>query len=146
MNDWKHLSEKVKRHVKCSSHVENCLKLAFFGKTNIAEQLSKAYKESIIQHNLEVEKNRHILSRIIDCIKFCGTFDLALRGHNETLTSDNPGIFLGLVNFVAALYSVLSKHLESATVFKGTSKTVQTVAGYYVQDFAEHTSERDRAS
>ena len=56
MNDWKHLSEKVKRHVKFSCHVENCLKLAFFGKTNIAEQLSKAYGDSIIQHNLEVEK------------------------------------------------------------------------------------------
>ena len=125
VNDWKHLSEKVKRHVKCSSHVENCLKLAFFGKTNIAEQLSKAYRDSIIQHNLEVEKNCHILSRIIDCIKFCGAFELALRGHDETLTSDNPGIFLGLVNFTAALDSVLSKHLESATVFKGTSKTVQ---------------------
>ena len=56
MNDWKLLSEKVKQHVKFSCHVENCLKLAFFGKTNIAEQLSKAYRDSIIQHNLEVEK------------------------------------------------------------------------------------------
>ena len=55
MNDWKHLSEKVKRHVKYSCHVENCLKLAFFGKTNIAEQLS-TYKDSIVQHNLEVKK------------------------------------------------------------------------------------------
>ena len=70
VNDRKHLSE-VKRHVKFSRHVENCLKLAFFGKTNNAEQLSKAYRDSIIQHNLEVEKNRHILSRIIDCINFC---------------------------------------------------------------------------
>ena len=55
VNEWKHLSEKVKRHVKFSCHVENCLKLAFFGKTNTAEQLSKAYRDSIIQHNLEVE-------------------------------------------------------------------------------------------
>ena len=124
VNDWKHLSEKVKRHVKCSCHVENCLKLAFFGKTNIAEQLSKAYRDSLIQHNLEVERNRHILSRIIDCIKFCGAFELALRGYDENLTSDNPGVFLGLVNFAAALDSVLSRHLESATVFKGTSKTI----------------------
>ena len=71
VNDWKHLAEKVKRHVKVSCHVESCLKLAFFGKTNIAEQLIKAYRDSIIQHNLEVEKNHHILSRIIDCITFC---------------------------------------------------------------------------
>ena len=56
MNDLKHLSEKVKRHIKFSCHVENCLKLASFGKTNIAEQLRKAYRDSIIQHNLEVEK------------------------------------------------------------------------------------------
>lgn len=30
------------------------------------------------------------------------------------------------MNFSAALNSVLSQHLESATVFKGTSKTIQT--------------------
>ena len=124
VNDWKHLSDKVKRHVKCSSHVENCLKLAFFGQTNIAEQRSQAYRDSIIQHNLEVEKNRHILSRIIDCIKFCGTFELALRGHDEASSSDNPGVFLGLVSFTAALDSVLSRYLEAATVFRGTSKTI----------------------
>ena len=125
VNEWKHLLEKVKRHAKFICHVENCLKLEFFGKANIAEQLSKAYKDSIIQHNLEVEKDRHIQSRIIDCIKFCGAFELTLRGHDETLTSDNTGVFLGSVNFTAALDSVLNQHLESATVFKGTSRTVQ---------------------
>ena len=56
VNEWKHLSEKVKRHVNFICHVETCLKLAFFGKGNIAEQLSKAYRDSIIQHILEVEK------------------------------------------------------------------------------------------
>ena len=125
VNEWKQLSEKVKRHVKFICHVENCLKLAFFGKANIAEQLSKAYRDYIIQHNLEVEKNRHILSRIIDCIKFCSAFELTLRGHDETLTSDDPGVFLGSVNFTAALDSVLNQHLESGTIFKGTSRTVQ---------------------
>ena len=39
--------------------------------------------------------------------------------------SDNPGIFRGLINFTAVLDSALSQHLESATVFKGTSKTIQ---------------------
>ena len=62
---WKHLSEKVKKHIKCSRHVENCLKLAFFGKTNIAEQLSAAYRTSIQRHKIEVGKYRHILSKIV---------------------------------------------------------------------------------
>ena len=74
---------------------------------------------------MKLEKTHHILPRIIDCIKFCGAFELALRGHDETLTSENPGVFLGLVNFTAALDSVLNQHLESATVFMGTSRTVQ---------------------
>ncbi len=37
----------------------------------------------------------------------------------------NPGIFRGLVDCVASLDGVLKEHLENATVFKGTSKTVQ---------------------
>ena len=125
VNDWKHFSEKVKKHVMCGRHVDNCLKLAFFGRNNIAEQLSEAYRATKQRHNMEVEKNRHVLSKLIDCIKFCGAFELALRGHDETSDSDNPGVFLGLVDFAAALDSVLSKHLETATVFKGTSKTIQ---------------------
>ena len=95
------------------------MKLAFFCKTIIAEQSSKAYRGSIIQHNLEIEKNCHVLSRIIDGIKLSGAFDLAFRGHDETLTSDSPGVFLLLANFTAALDSVLNEHLQSASVFKG---------------------------
>ncbi len=125
VSDWKHLSEKVKKHEKCVVHVENCLRLALLGKTNVERHLSEAYRASLVKHNEDVEKNRYILSRIIDCIKFCGAFELALRGHDESSDSDNPGVFLGLVNFTAALDSVLSKHLDSATIFKGTSKTIQ---------------------
>ena len=139
VNDWKHLSEKAKKHIKCSCHVENSLKLAFFGKTNIAEQLSEAYRQTLEKHNMEVDKNRHVLSKIIDCIKFCGAFELALRGHDETIDSVNPGIFLGLVNFTASLDSVLHKHLESATVFKGTSKTLQNELLDIMNEVAQST-------
>ena len=58
-------------------------------------------------------------------MKFCGAFELALRGHDESESSVNPGIFRGLVDFVASLDGALKEHLETATVFKGTSKTVQ---------------------
>ncbi|XP_063747657.1 zinc finger MYM-type protein 1-like [Eleginops maclovinus] len=92
---------------------------------SIAEQLDEGYRIGIRKHNEEVRKNRHILSRIIDCVKFCGAFELALRGHDESENSENPGIFHGLVDVVASLDGVLKEHLESATVFKGTSKTVQ---------------------
>ena len=62
VSDWKHFSEKTKRHVQCKRHIENCLKLASFGCSNIAEQLSETYHASKLHHNCEVEENRHVLS------------------------------------------------------------------------------------
>ena len=103
VNDWKHLSEKVKHHVKCNSHVDNCLNLAVFCHSNIAEQLSHAYRASVQEHNLEVDINCHVLSKTIHCVMFCSAFELALRAHDETDDSENPGVFCGFVNFAAAL-------------------------------------------
>ena len=77
-----------------------------------------------IKFNEDVEKNRHILRRLIMCIKFCGAFELAIRGH-ETLTSENPGIYVGLINFAAELDAALAIHMKGSQVFKGTSKSIQ---------------------
>lgn len=77
------------------------------------------------KHTKEVDENRHVLSRIIDCVKFCSAFKLALHGHDETDSSEYSCIFHCLVDFVASLDSVLEEHLKTATVFKETSKMVQ---------------------
>lgn len=121
----KHLSERIKKHECTKAHMNNTVKLAMLGSVNIATQLDEGHRIGVRIHNEEVHKNRHILSKIIDCVKFCGAFELALRGHNETESSDNPDVFRGLVDLVASLDSVLEDHLKTATVFKGTSKTVQ---------------------
>jgi hypothetical protein len=76
-------------------------------------------------YNEKVSNNRYILNEIINFIRFCGAFELALRGHDEKDTSLNSGIFRGLISFSAELDSALKVHLEKATVFKGTSKTIQ---------------------
>nr|CAI5863272.1 unnamed protein product [Callosobruchus analis] len=46
------------------------------------------------------------------CIKFCGTS-----------TSDNPGIYVGLVNFTAEIDALLAVHMKDSQVFKGISKS-----------------------
>ncbi|CAH2000427.1 unnamed protein product, partial [Acanthoscelides obtectus] len=58
-------------------------------------------------------------------IRFCGAFELALRGHDEKENSENRGIFKELVNFSAELDNELKVHIQSAKLFKGTSKTTQ---------------------
>lgn len=100
--------------------MENAMQLAMFWKVNIATQLNEGYWIGIRNHNEEFDKNR---DQIIDCVKFCGAFELDLHGHDESESSQNPGVFRGLVDFVASLDVVLQEHTQTATVFKGTSKT-----------------------
>uniref|UniRef100_H3ADY7 TTF-type domain-containing protein n=1 Tax=Latimeria chalumnae TaxID=7897 RepID=H3ADY7_LATCH len=120
VNDLKHLSEKIKKHKSCKCHLDNSIMLAMFGSVNIATQLDKSYQVGIRKHNEEVDKNRYILSKLIDCVRFCGAFELALRGHDETESSLNPG----LVDLVSSMDSAMEKHVK-VQVFKGTSKTIQ---------------------
>lgn len=105
MCDMKHFSEKAKKHESSKSHLSCAMKLAMLGNANIAAQLHEGYSVSVRNHNKEVDKNRHILSKLIDCVRFCGAFELALRGHDETDSSSNPGVFRGLVD----LYSPVNR-------------------------------------
>lgn len=125
LTDINHLSERVKKHQASNVHIKNVLQLALVGTVNIAEQFDSQYRRNIALHNEKVRHNRYVLNIIINCVRFCGSFELALRGHDESDMSSNPGIFRGLIDFSAEFDVALKTHLESATVFKGTSKTVQ---------------------
>ena len=79
----------------------------------------------VANHNEKVKKNRQFLSKIIDCVKFCGKYELPLRGHDESSSSHNPGVFRGLINFISKFDLELNSQISSCTIFKGLSKTVQ---------------------
>ncbi|KAL4153204.1 hypothetical protein QTP88_001037 [Uroleucon formosanum] len=125
IDDLSHLSAKIKSHEKTQTHINAQLSLKLLGKQDIRQELSSAFRLNIQKYNEQVKENRYILSKIIDCIRFCGAFELALRGHGETADSVNPGVFKGLINFTAELDYALKTHLEKATVFKGISKEIQ---------------------
>ena len=125
-NDWGHLSEKAKMHEKCETHIGNNSSLRMYGVVNVSHQLDDQMILQRSAHNESVDKNRHVLSRIIDSIRFCGSLELALRGHDESKDSDNRGVFLTLVeDFAAGLDDVLCKHFATSTVFRGTSAMIQ---------------------
>ncbi|CAH1103808.1 unnamed protein product [Psylliodes chrysocephalus] len=123
--DLKHLNEKIKKHELSAKHINFSTELAFLGTANIAAQLNSTYRQNIIKHNEQVDKNRYVLKRIINCIKFCGKLELVLRGYDENDGSENRGVFGELIDFTSELDSILKEHLKNATVFKGTSKTIQ---------------------
>jgi hypothetical protein len=76
--------QKKKKHLGSKKHMNNVLDLSALCTVNIVEQLSGFYRESVQRHNDEDEKNRYILCKMIDCIKFCGAFEFTLRRHDET--------------------------------------------------------------
>eukprot|EP00102_Acyrthosiphon_pisum_P014947 XP_008185265.1 PREDICTED: uncharacterized protein LOC103310034 [Acyrthosiphon pisum] len=125
IDDLSHLSAKIKSHEKTQTHINAQLSLKLLGKQDIHQQLNSAFRLNIEKYNEQVKENRYILSKIIDYIRYCGAFELALRGHDETADSVNPEVFKGLINFTAELDYALKTHLEKATVFKGISKEIQ---------------------
>src|SRR4029434_3856903 len=122
VKDMHHLSEKVKKHEQAKLHIDSCLKFCGFGRVNIATQLDEGYRLAVRRHNDEVNKNRHILHRLIQCVKFCGVFELDIRLKDETDVSTNPGISLELVDLVAQSDEVFDEYLHEYRNSMGTSK------------------------
>ena len=105
--------------------MNNCVSLKTFGNVNILAAIDAGYRQSIVKHNELVDKNRHALSRIIDCLKFCGYHEIAIRGHDEVAGSANCGVFLVLVTHTADLDSALRDYLDNNNVAKNTSSAIQ---------------------
>ncbi|XP_040262207.1 52 kDa repressor of the inhibitor of the protein kinase-like [Bufo bufo] len=79
-----------------------------------------------LQSQIEKEKQkwRDILRRILHCIKFLATQNLALRGHRESLQLDddsNVGNFLGLLKLLAIFDPVMKEHLSHVESHPGST-------------------------
>ena len=87
------------------------MKLALLGQVDATAQLDQGHRVSVRNHNEEVDINRHILSKLTDCtiLQRIGT-----RGHDESESPDQPGVFPGLVDLVESM----REHLEKTTVSK----------------------------
>ena len=125
VRDMKHLSERIRSHEASSSHIRNAMSFNLFGKIDIRAQINAGYAYSIKCHNELVDKNRHVLGRIIDCIKFCGVHEIPLRGKDESTDSLNRGVFLDLLEQFSNSDPVLHSHINDANVGKYTSASMQ---------------------
>lgn len=67
-----------------------------------------------IQDNLNVEKERwrSILKRIIACIEFLAEHNDAFRGTSSKLFIANNGKFLGLIQMIAKFDIIMADHLR----------------------------------
>uniref|UniRef100_A0A1B6EA54 TTF-type domain-containing protein n=2 Tax=Clastoptera arizonana TaxID=38151 RepID=A0A1B6EA54_9HEMI len=124
--DLTHFAAGIKKHEFSMVHVKNCLSLALLGTENIAEQLNNAYARNLTEQNENVMQNRYILNLIINSVRFCNAFELALRDHDSEKNSINTGISKAFINLSTEIETVLKAHLEKATFLKECTKTIQS--------------------
>jgi hypothetical protein len=124
-DDLKHFSTAVQRHEKTKSHVQCFFQLKMFGRQRVDVLLNDQLDKSISQHNELVKKNRDILKRLIDAVCFLGKQELPFRGHDECNDSFNRGNYLEFLDALQQYDPLLEHHLQSSTVFRGTSPAVQ---------------------
>ncbi|KAJ4429129.1 hypothetical protein ANN_26130 [Periplaneta americana] len=114
----------VLKHDKSKAHICSSMNFANFGKTRVDLQLDKQKALHINQHNTLVKKNRVILPRLINAACFLGEQELAFRGHNESVESDSRGKYIEYLSSLSEFDHLLANHLESSTVFRGTSPAI----------------------
>lgn len=122
------LSKAAKKHAsggKCHGHKAAEISLAKFGEGRVEECLSTAFAEQLRTHNAEVDRNRLVLSRFVDCVKFLSIHELAFRGNDESYDSTNRGNYKDLASLIAKYDPILDNHLSNSTVFRGDSALVQ---------------------
>lgn len=120
MTDWKNLSALVKRHETESCHVNASARAECYKdiQSGTSESINKKMSDSA---KITIEKNRHILKKIVEVIVLCAKQNIPLRGHTEENSN-----FSAILTTFAKSDDILSAHLASAHYnAKYTSPEVQ---------------------
>lgn len=95
-----------------SEHLQNELSFALLRKVNIVQQLDDVYLTDIRRQNEQVDRDRFVLTRVTNGIKFCLEFERTLRRHGGCYDYDSR-VLQSLVNCTSAVQRVSRPHIEN---------------------------------
>jgi len=112
LNRWRKGLETIQEHANSEAHLTSMVRWSTYKKSacqaafDVSDVQGKAIRER------EKQKNREILTRLIDIISYLARQGKALRGDDESAESSNQGNFLELVKMFSQYDSVLKLHLD----------------------------------
>ena len=106
LNDWGHLSQRIRSHETSASHAEACV---------VYEQWrnNKTIEETL--HVSLLEKTnfwQKVLERLLNVTLMLAMCNLPFRGSTEEVSNENKGNFLSIIQLIAKYDSVLDKLLQ----------------------------------
>lgn len=131
-SDWRHLSHVLSKHESSVHHLQANKKWV-----ELKSSLNKKCtidKEQQIYVELERERWRSILKRVIAIIQFLAGQSLAFRGKSSVLYERNNGNFLKAVEMAAKFDSVISDHLKRITKIKESKSKMTHYLGIHFQN------------
>lgn len=123
-DDLSNFHRLARLHQDSAPHKDSAIRLERLGKERIETSLSGAFREERDKYNAEVNKNRAVMERFVDVVRFLADQELGFRGHDETELSRNKGKYKELISLISKYDEPLREHLESSFLFRGDSKTI----------------------
>ncbi|CAC5384165.1 unnamed protein product [Mytilus coruscus] len=125
VSDWSNIHNYIKRHERLESHSHNdqCSLHFVDVKESKTEPITSllSTKASSTKYKEDIERNRHILSQIIDVLILCGRQNIAIRGYTPEKSN-----LMAILCHTAKQDEILKSHLDNQFAkFKFTSPDIQ---------------------
>lgn len=110
---WNKANEAFKKHQLSKCHVNSSTSLHnFLNEKSIDCVLDNAKEVSLSKKTEERIKNRQIMNRLIDIVICLCKGGRPFRGHNESSTSNNQGLFKEILNLLSKYDDLLKIHFQ----------------------------------
>lgn len=101
--DFRNVNRGLYSHADSAEHIKCILQLKALQKNmnTIADALKESYRLYVSQFNENVRLNRLVMHTAIDTVLFLSKQELAFRGHDESISSQNRGNFKELLALIS---------------------------------------------
>lgn len=125
VDNWKRALEKMQEHADSEAHLTSMVRWNTYKNSALQAAFDVSYAQDKAKREREKQRNREILTRLIDITLYLARQGKAFRGDDESATSSNQGNFLELVKMFSQYDSVLRLHLDNVKDQKMGKKRCQ---------------------